>query len=149
VAVAIVVDEGTARPPVGAAGAEQTSLGCHVRERAIAVVAVQDVLAEIGDEEIVETVIVVVADGNAGGPAGLGKPSLRCDVGEGSITVVLIEPVGSSRRRILEAGPAQYEDVEPAVIVVIEESDATPHRLNDVVLLVRGPVNRWSGQAGS
>ena len=39
-----------------------------VRKRAVAVVVEQDVLAPAGDEDVVEAVVIVIADGDARGP---------------------------------------------------------------------------------
>ena len=41
----------------------------HVREGSIAIVAVEDVLSPVGDEQVFEAIIVVVADADAAGPA--------------------------------------------------------------------------------
>ncbi len=48
----------------------EAGLGGDVGEGAVAVVAVEDILAVVADEEIVEAVVVVVADAAALAPAG-------------------------------------------------------------------------------
>ena len=62
-AVAIVIDERAARAPARPS-MQQAGLLRHIGERAVAVVAVKDVLAPVGDEQIVEPVVVVVAHGD-------------------------------------------------------------------------------------
>ena len=47
-----------------------------------------------------------------------------------------------------EAGSAEDEDVEPAVVVVIEEGAAAAHGLDDIVLFGNSPVDRWREEPG-
>ena len=68
-AVAIVVDEGAARAPLLAAARGAALLG-DFAERAVALIVEEPVLAVAGDVEIVEAVVVVVADARALAPAG-------------------------------------------------------------------------------
>ena len=42
---------------------------CHIGERAVAVVAIENVLSVVGEEQIFEAIVVVVADANAERPA--------------------------------------------------------------------------------
>ena len=76
VPVTVVVEEAAARAPDARRPGDARFLG-HVRERAVAVVAVEDVPSPVGDEEIVEAVVVEVADAAAPGPSrnGSGLPS--------------------------------------------------------------------------
>ena len=55
---------------------EQAGLGGHVGKGAVAVVAVEAILAVVGDEEIFKAVVVVVADADALRPSGVraGRP---------------------------------------------------------------------------
>ena len=48
---------------------------CDIGECSVAVVAVQDVLAPIGDEQVLEAVVVVVADAHADGPTDVVRPA--------------------------------------------------------------------------
>ena len=69
----------------------------HVGERAVAVVVIQDVVAVAGDEEVVEAVVVVVADGDRRCPARARQAGLLGDVGEGAVAVVPVETIGRAR----------------------------------------------------
>ena len=89
-AVAVVVEEGAAGVPTGG-GLEEAGFGGDVGEGAVAVVAVEDVLAVVGDEEVVPAVVVVVADAAALSPAAAGEAGFSGDVGEGAVAVVLEE----------------------------------------------------------
>ena len=68
--VAVVVDKGAARSEPDAV-VREVSLFRHIGKRAVAVVAVELVLPVVGDEQIFEAVVVVVADTNAHRPAGV------------------------------------------------------------------------------
>ena len=98
-AVAIVVDPRAARS-VAHIVLLQARLRGHVGERAIAVVVIQHVLAVVGDEEIVEAVVVVVADGHRRRPARSRQARLRRHIGKGAVAVVLVETIGRTRRRL-------------------------------------------------
>ena len=117
-AVAVVVDPGAARAPMRPILADAGFLG-HIGERAVPVVVVQHVLAPVGDEQVFEAVVVVVADADAVGPAGTNQPGLRRDIGESAVAIVLVEAVGGAFRSGFEARAAENEDVEPAVVIVV------------------------------
>ncbi len=72
VAVAVVVQKTAARTPAVFRSSDAGLLG-HIGERAVAVVVVEDVAAKVGDEEIVEAVVVVVADTTRLPPSGAGE----------------------------------------------------------------------------
>ncbi len=119
--------------------ARHTSLLRDIGERAVTVVVIQHVAAPAGDEEIVEAVVVVVADATGLAPAGVRQPGLRRDVGERAVAVVVKEvargPVGADGR--IEAGGVHQEDVEPAVAIVVEERGAAAHLLEQELLVGR------------
>ena len=77
----------------------------HIREGAVAVVAVQDVLRPGGDKEIVETVVITVADSHAACPALTYQARFRGRVREGPVTVVLVKPIARSLDRPFSARP--------------------------------------------
>ena len=66
----------------------------YIGERAVAVIAIQNVLAPVGDEEILEAVIVIVADGDRRRPAGTKQPRFFGDIRECAVAIVFVEPVG-------------------------------------------------------
>ena len=95
----------------------------------------------VGDEQIVEPVVVVVADGDGRGPAGAGQAGLVRHVRERAVAVVLVEAIGRPGRRALETGAAQDEEIEPAVVVVVEKRHSAAHHFDDVVLAVDAAVD--------
>ncbi len=74
-AVAVVVDEGAAGAPL-LAGAGDAGLLGDLAEGAVALVVEEAVFAVGGDVEVVEAVVVVVADAGALAPAGGGEAGL-------------------------------------------------------------------------
>ena len=90
-------------------------------------------------EEIIPTVIVIVADTDTGLPSGAGEAGFRSDIGEGSVAVVLkkMRCRRSTRRPAsIEARPIREIDIEPTVAIVIKEGESTPLGFNDVALAI-------------
>ncbi len=88
-AVAIIIDPGGAgrefvRSP------QSRGLG-HIGEGAVAVVVEEMALAERGDEEVVEAVVIVIADGNSQAEHGNGEPGFASDIGESAVVIVVVE----------------------------------------------------------
>ena len=119
-AVVVVVDERVPPAQEGDARARHSRGKAHVGEEAAAVVVVEDVVVvgEVRDVDVVASVVVVVADGHA--HVGLleaqlveGRPRGVADVLEGAVATVAVEVVGT--------GVVGHEQVEPAVVVEIEE----------------------------
>src|SRR6185437_4212297 len=103
---------------------------CFVRnvgERAISIVMEKDVAPPESTEQIIPAVIVVVAHANAGLPSGSRDSRLLRDVCEGSIAIVLVKMCrGNLPRRPVCIQPVAVSqiDVQPSVVVVVEESNA-------------------------
>ena len=66
--IAIVIDERAARAPANCV-LQQARLPGHVSECAVSVIAIEDVLAPVSDEDIFEAVVVVIADRHAARPS--------------------------------------------------------------------------------
>ena len=147
-AVAVVVDEGASRSPSGRASVPEAGFLGDIGKGAIAVVAVEAILAKIGAEEIVEAVVVVVGNANAIGPARGFQAGLFGDIGEGTVAIVFVETIGGFRRIFIEARAREHEDIHPSVVVVIDKSATAPIRLEDVFFRFKPAVNDGSMQAG-
>ena len=147
-AVAVVVDEGTAIAP-GFSGAGDAGFVAHVRECSVAVVVIKDVLSVVGDIEIFPTVVVVIADANALAPAGVGKSGLLRDIGESAVVIVVIEMARGrfSRSGRVKAGAVDDENVGPAVVVVVEDGDTRSGGFDDVFLGVHAAEDYGIGKA--
>ncbi len=62
-----------------------------IGKRAIAVVAIEDVLTVVADEEVVPTVVVVVTDTATLTPTGSTETGLDSDIGKSAITIIFEE----------------------------------------------------------
>src|ERR1019366_10102984 len=92
VAVPVEIHERAAgSPPV--AFVKQARLFSDVGERAVAIVPVEDVLRPAGNEDILETVVVVVSNGYAAEPAQTSQAGWPGDLGEGAVAAVFVEAV--------------------------------------------------------
>ena len=101
-----------------------------VGECAVAVVVVERVAVNSGDEEIGMTVVVVVADGDSNVEAGALQARLFGDVGKDAVAIVAEEAIGVFGDVLLhgcEVGAVGKEDVGSAVAVVVEYRDAAGH----------------------
>ncbi len=156
IAVAIVVEEAGAGGPAAAGDA---GLFSDVGEGAVAVVAEQRVAAEIGDVEVWIAVVVIVAGGHAHAVVAVLHAGLFGDISEGAVAVVAVEAVpepgiglvgrGAGGHGILQAGPIDEIDVEPAVAVEVEQRDAADHGFDQVLLRGRVAIAKESDAGGS
>ncbi len=123
---------------------------CDIGESAIAVVAVEHVLTVVGDEDILETVIVVIADGDACSPTGPNETSLFGYVFECAVAIVPVQAVRSARGDggCVETAAVQHENVEPAIVIVVEEGDAAAGCFEDVIGMVDGSIDDGMREAG-
>jgi hypothetical protein len=91
----------------------------NVGEGAVAIVVKKNVVSPEAAEQIVPAIVVVVADADAGLPAGAREAGFLGDVGEGSVAIVLVEMRSGrlSRRPVLaEARSVGQVNIEPAVV---------------------------------
>src|SRR5258708_6413061 len=76
------------------ASAGHAGFFANVREGGVAVVVVEDIFAEVGNEKIIEAVVVVVADADTLSPARMKQAGFGGDVGESAISIVLEKMIG-------------------------------------------------------
>src|SRR5262249_7301026 len=92
VAVAVIIEKGAACAPLGVLGT-QASLRGYVGGRPVAIVVVERVAAPVGDEEIIETVVIVIADAHGLAPSGSRQAGLVGNIAKRSVAVVAQQPV--------------------------------------------------------
>ena len=137
--VAIIVNPGTTGIPARLrSGLDQPRPFCNIQERSIAVVTIKGILPIVGDEQIVITVVVVVADATRLSPTGADfeTRTLR-HIGERSVAVVL-EQMTMRFFALGEAfeAPSIYEEhVEPAVVIVVVEAESAARRFQQILVL--------------
>ena len=146
-AVAIIVHKGASGAPLGH-GQNQARLAGDIGERAVAVVAEQHVPVPIGEKKIVEPVVVVVADGDARHPARPRKAGFRGHIGERTVAIVPVQAIAGARWCGAEARAPQDQDVEPAVVIVVEKSDTATVGFENAPLGIDTAVNAGRRQAG-
>jgi len=139
-AVVVDIHPGSGDRPQGTVlgiGLVEAGLVCHVLEGAVALVVVEPVAVHAGDEDVLEAVVVVVADGDAVVEAGAGEACAFGDVFEVAVAVILEKAVGVFRGGLLQrpdVGAVGEEDVGMAVVVVVEDGHASGHGLRRVAL---------------
>jgi len=118
-AIAIVIEEGAAGTPSGF-GVDETRFASDIFKGTVSQIAVELVLPEVSAEEVVVAVVVIVTDADSIGPSNGFESCLLCNIGEGTVAIVLIESIGFAERRALEAGTTEEKDFDPAKIVVVK-----------------------------
>src|SRR5215467_10536836 len=94
VAIAIVVDERTARTPARRPFFPKTGLPGDIGKGTVAIIAVKAVLAEVGHEDVIESVVVIVGDAYATRPTRELQAGLFSDIGKCAVAIVLVKAVG-------------------------------------------------------
>ena len=140
---AIRVEVGEARAGRPAGDFDPAGRG-RIDEGSASGVAEEPRPAVAGDQQVSPSVVVVVPGGGShavDAGSGLGDARLACRVAEGAVAVVAIEAIAQARIRPIDSrrcGRAQYgpavdeQDVEPAILVEVQQGDAAAHRLEEV-----------------
>ncbi len=146
--VAIVIDERAAGAPLRRRE-DQAGFARDVGKGAVAVVAEEDVLIPIGEEEVVEAVVVVIADGTRPTPSrGAPDPDFAVTSVKVPSRLIHVESIACAGGCCAEARAAEHQNVEPAIMIVIEESDAAAVGLEDVAFGIDVSVDAGRSQAG-
>ena len=108
---------------------------------------VENAFDVVGHEEIFVAVIVVVADANALPPAGVYEACFFGYVGKCAVVIVMVEMIcrsGNAGRR-LQGRTVHDENVGPAVVVVVEDCDASASGLDDVFFCIHPAKSVFCG----
>src|SRR5437868_9238306 len=95
---------------------------------------IERVFAPVAHKQVIGAVVLVIPDADTLSPAGAGETGARCDVREGVVAIVFVKTVGRRGTYRLEACAIHQEDVEPAVIVVVEERHSAARGLNQITI---------------
>ena len=111
---------------------------------------IEDILAVVGDVQILKTIIVIITDADALAPAGVSEAGFLGDIGKRAFVIVAVEMIGGSifYGRALEFCAVDDEDVGPAVIVVVENRDAGAGGFDDVFFGGYATEGVGHGEAG-
>src|ERR1700733_2809283 len=142
------------------AAAVPTDLGARLNQagffrdlskRSIAIVAVEGVLAVVGHEQVIEAVVVVVADAASLAPSGLVLQS-RTDrhVSKCSVPIVLEEPAMRflPRGKPVQPPTVHQEEIRPPIMIVVIESQTASSRLEKVLVMEYAAIDRLAREAG-
>src|SRR6267154_4261081 len=106
------------------------------------------VVAYGGDVDVVFAVVIIVADGAAHAVRLHCQARLRGAIGEGSVSVVVVEGGVVFRGAVPWPVHRVYkQDVLGSVVVVIQHADTAPHGFGEV-LLAKGTAMVTKGNAG-
>src|ERR1700733_4330846 len=94
----------------------------------------ESVLSVVADEEIIVTIVVVVAHTAALSPAAVREARLCCDIGKRAVAIVLEEMTGwlLSFGKTFKTPSVDEKDIEPAVLVIIVKSDTATGGLQKI-----------------
>src|ERR1700722_12218920 len=121
----------------------------YVSKRSIAVVTIKTVLPKIRAKDIFKSVVVIVANANARRPAHGLQSGLFGHVGEGAVAVVLVEAIRGAGRISIQTRARQQKNIDPTVVVVIDEGAPTTSRLQNVFLGLDSAIYHRSVQSRS
>src|ERR1700733_703950 len=146
--VAIIVAKGCARGPVAQ---RDSRLFRDVGKGPVVIVVIQTILAEVRNVEIRPAVVIVVSYNYAETPAIVGNAGLLRNVGKRAV-VVVVKQRRMGWRRLSGHGivsrPTDQINVEPAVVVIIEQRYSRTYGLDDESVFGRAhyvPPARQSG----
>ncbi len=149
-AVAVVIEKRAAGVPAVQArgslarGFRDACFLAHVGERAVAVVMVEHAIAPIGDEQVVQAVVIVIADAAALAPASARHAGFDRHVGERAVAIILeqaahrsvvLGPIG------LKACAVHEENIQPAVMIVVVERHAAAGGFQQIAVVALGSEN--------
>jgi len=97
VAIPIVVQKTASRSPSRLIVRQPGGFG-DVGKRSISIVAIQTVLPEVGTEDILKPIVVLVPDADTGGPADGTQAGLLGHIRKTTVAIVLVKAVGRTWR---------------------------------------------------
>src|SRR5580698_1481204 len=104
-----------------------------VSKSSVAIVVEKMALADRSYENVVESVVVVIADGDAESEERNAEPGLTGHVGESAVMIIVVELQRARAVRMMQRGvsrpvlPVDQQNVGPSVVVVIDERAAGTH----------------------
>src|SRR5262249_22018190 len=107
---------------------------CYIFEDALAFVVIQHAMAIVGDEQVAQAVVVVVAHANSLPPPGVRQAGFRRDVFELEIAEIAIKMV-ASLIAAFERRPAFQKDIGSPVLVDTKNRGAAARGFDDVFFL--------------
>src|SRR5258708_30739723 len=100
--IPVVVEETASRAPAWLRAPQTGGLG-RVSKRSIAIIAIKALLPKIDAEDVFESVIVIVADANTGGPAYRLQSRFLGNIRKCSLAIALVKALRCARPVSLQA----------------------------------------------
>ena len=109
----------------------------NVREGSVSVVVVKDDSPPIGYEQIIISVVVIISDAAPLTPSRSKQSSFFRYVSKGPVAVIAKQGVRRLvfRRDAFKPRPIDKEQVQPAIVVVVEKSDAATNFFQEIALV--------------
>ena len=104
----VVIIEECASGPIAGRGVQQSGLAGYISESPVPVVPIQDVLSPIGQEKIVEAVVIVISNAYTTGPSRLCEAGLYGDISKRTVPVVMVKAVCDACIRTCEIASAEH-----------------------------------------
>ena len=146
-AIAVEIEEGTSGTPPWFRRGKSAGLGL-VTKRTVSLIAIQDVLAPLGHEEIGISIIIEVARANALAPTGMRQPGFGGYIFELEAAEVVIEKVCGRGQTLIKPIAIHQKNIGQPIIVVVEDRNPISGRLDDKLLAFLRSRNIDSGQSG-
>src|SRR6266404_4660739 len=136
--ITIAVEVTPCRSRAEAANLQAGFLG-HVFELAVPEVAVKNIPAVSSDVNVLPAVVIEVCDSDAHAPTLAGKSCLFRDLAKFQITFLMVKRDHEvATLLVMVHRRAIYgDDIELAIVVAVDETHASAHRLQDVTLFRR------------
>ena len=106
-----------------------------------ALIAIQEILSVVSDVDVFPAIVVVVAYANSLAPTGGGETCFHSHIGESPVVIIAVEMIcrALTGREAFQGCAIDDKKIEPPIIVVVEDCDASPRCFDDVLLGV-GPT---------
>src|SRR5580698_3828742 len=119
-AITVEIHKSTPGAPASFSGSQPPGL-CLVAESAIALVAIENVLSPLCDEEIDIPIVIDIPGTDALTPSRVRQASLACDIFKLQSAEVVVEQRSSLCAALLEAVAVDKKNVRQAVVIVVED----------------------------
>src|ERR1700730_3295900 len=122
-----------------------------VAECTIVIVAIEAILAKVRDVDIRPAIVIEICDGYSEAPALVGDSGFFGHVSEGTVTIVVEQHGpgrGLSSLQRGKCGAVQHIDIQPAVVIVVDQTDARAVNFDDRGLLQRPAAMFEGGEPG-
>src|SRR5262249_23942931 len=142
--IVVVVEKTGAGTPSSAPDAR---LRGYIGKGSVAIIVIQGISAVAGYIDILEAVIVVVADRHSHAVEVLGhsaEPGFPGNIAESAIRILVVQTIPEFRIRfvrhlavghgIVNASAVDKEEVQPSIVVIVQQSDPAPHGLDQVLV---------------